>query len=128
MKLPKKLAGVAGFEPAPTVLETISIKRSLIGRFLFEVIFMCSMETIQYGAVRHMMKESISKPNGITLARAYEIAINYMQNQDAAIELLTSDKCKFTKNEVNDMLYQKNYQKKYYQKQKSKALNHASAF
>lgn len=74
---------------------------------------MCSMETKEFGAIRHMMKESIEKPNGITLNRAYQIAIDYMENEDKAVDLLTSESCGFSKSEINYMLYQKEYQKNY---------------
>jgi hypothetical protein len=84
------------------------------------------METKQHGAIRQMMKESIEKPNGITVARAYQIAIDYLESENEAMDLLTSDKCNFSKSEINYMLYQKEYKKNYYNK--SKALNPVHAF
>ncbi len=79
---------------------------------------MCSMETVKHGAIRHMMKESINKPNGITLSRAYQIAVEYLENEDDAVSLLTSDKCNFNRSEINEMLRMKAYNKKYYQQLK----------
>ena len=87
---------------------------------------MCN-ETKEYAAVRHMMKESISNPQGITVGRAYKIAIDYLEDEQQAIDLLTSERCSYTQAEINYMLYQKEYRKNYYQKQ-IKASNQVNAF
>jgi hypothetical protein len=86
---------------------------------------MCSTETKQFAAVRHMMKESMAKPNGITVGKAYKIATDYLDSEDEVIDLLTSEKCNYSLSEINYVKYQKEYKK---QNQQLKASSVVSAF
>lgn len=83
---------------------------------------MGSIEAKQHRAVNVMMRESLEKPKGISAGRAYEIAINHLDDHDLAIELLTSDRCGYSTYEINIVMYQKNYY------QSHKASNQVNAF
>ena len=81
---------------------------------------MGNIESKKKRTVRILREESIQRKKGITILKAYMIALEHLGSHDEAVDLLLTDECGYQPYEINAALSKS---RKY-----SKALNPESAF